>query len=403
MMHSTASQSVFTLSQLLQGLKGNLSGFFASPSQWLIAEGVSKALSERATLAESAELYAKLQRELQQQSKAQSMPAIAIGALPFDSQNLARFIIPERLHSFTQEVAISAQAPALPQLLQRRQVPAPAQFLNSVEQALARIEQGELVKVVLSRTLELEFDAQIQLPALLERLVSQNRRGFTYALNLAHQQTEAAPYFIGASPELLVSRDGLHVVANPLAGSRPLSPNAEINQARAAELTSSAKDLHEHALVADAVLEALRPFCRAIAAPAGPSLVYTDSMMHLSTRVVGTLREPYPSVLELVQALHPTPAVCGVPRLQAHQAIRDLEAFERDLFTGAVGWVDAEGNGEWAVTIRCAEVAGHALRLFAGAGVVAGSSPQHELEETGAKFGTLLRALGLPTLQESAA
>lgn len=400
MMHSTACHSAQpTLSTFLHELDGTLSGFFASPSQWLIAEGVSATLSERATHAERGELHAKLFRNLRQHGATQGMSTLAVGALPFDDQHTAHFVIPERLHSLTRETAVTQHTPAIPPLLQRREVPAPAQFLASVEQALERIASSDLLKVVLSRTLELEFAQQIDLPALIERLTTQNRRGFTYALPLDDADSDAARYLIGASPELLVSRDGLHVVANPLAGSRPLSQDPAVNKARATELFSSDKDLHEHALVADAVVDALRPFCRAVAAPISPSLVYTDSMMHLSTRVVGTLRDPYPSVLDLVQALHPTPAVCGVPRINAHQTIRELEAFERGLFTGAVGWVDANGNGEWAVTIRCAEVGGHALRLFAGAGVVAGSSPQHELAETGAKFGTMLRALGLPPLQ----
>jgi len=395
-MQSTAYNSADpSLSGFLHGLDGELSGFFASSNQWLIAEGVNKTFSEHATLDDSAALYNKLHQHLRQQSTMQGVSALAIGALPFDNQHTARFVIPERLHSLTRETTAN-NATVIPKLVQRREVPDPAHFLESVEKAIARIAESDLLKVVLSRTLELEFEQQINLPALIERLAAHNRRGFTYALNLE----QAERYLIGASPELLVSRDGLHVVANPLAGSRPLSKDAALNRDHAAELNTSDKDLHEHALVADAVVDALRPFCRAIAAPASPSIVYTDSMMHLSTRVVGTLREPYPSVLELVKALHPTPAVCGVPRADAHQAILELEAFERELFTGAVGWVDAEGNGEWAVTIRCAEVGGKALRLFAGAGVVAGSSPQHELAETGAKFGTMLRALGLPPLQE---
>ncbi|MCV6636154.1 isochorismate synthase [Candidatus Albibeggiatoa sp. nov. NOAA] len=387
-----------SLSDYLHNLDNELSGFFASSNQWLIAEGVNKTFSERATLDDSAALDEKLHHHLHQQSTKHGAPALAIGALPFDDQHIAHFIIPERLHSLTRETTAN-NATVIPKLVQRREVPEPAHFLESVEKALTRIAESDLLKVVLSRTLELEFEQKINLPALIERLAAHNRCGFTYALNLDNSKQDER-YFIGASPELLVSRDGLHVVANPLAGSRPLSQDAAVNRERAAELSSSEKDLHEHALVADAVADALRPFCRAIAVPSGPSLVYTDSMMHLSTRVVGTLREPYPSVLELVKALHPTPAVCGVPRADAHQTILELEAFERELFTGAVGWVDAEGNGEWAVTIRCAEVGGNALRLFAGAGVVAGSSPHHELAETGAKFGTMLRALGLPPLQE---
>lgn len=117
-------------------------------------------------------------------------------------------------------------------------------------------------------------------------------------------------------------------------------------------------------------------------------------MWHLSTTVTGELADPAVSALDLASALHPTPAVCGTPTEVARAVIAELEPFDRGPYTGMVGWQDADGDGEWVVTIRCAEAEGRSLRLFAGAGVVAASSPEAETAETGAKFRTFLSAVG---------
>ncbi len=123
-------------------------------------------------------------------------------------------------------------------------------------------------------------------------------------------------------------------------------------------------------------------------------------MWHLSTVIEGELIDPKTSSRELCRALHPTPAVCGFPRDHAKSVIGQIENFNRNYFTGSLGWTDSCGNGEWIVTIRCAEVNGTTLDLFAGAGIVAGSSPEMETRETGAKFNTMLSALGLSTGME---
>lgn len=210
-----------------------------------------------------------------------------------------------------------------------------------------------------------------------------------------NNNTAAARTLIGASPELLISRRGTTIIANPLAGSEPRSADAQIDQARAEQLLESAKDRREHALVIEAVVEALRPFCRELRVPSEPSLINTPTMWHLSTLIEGELSDETTSSIDLALALHPTPAVCGYPRHAARKAIAEIEAYDRGLFTGMVGWCDDSGDGEWVVTIRCAEVASHSIRLYAGAGVIAGSSPEKELAETGAKFNTMLNALGI--------
>jgi isochorismate synthase len=200
---------------------------------------------------------------------------------------------------------------------------------------------------------------------------------------------------LGASPELLVSRSKLHVVANPLAGSAPRSVEPVEDQYRGGALLASQKDQREHAFVVEAVVEALRPLCVDLRVPKEPSLLGTAKMWHLSTEIHGRLRDPETCSLRLATALHPTPAVCGTPREQAMGAIRELEGFNREFYAGFVGWSDATGDGEWVVTIRCGDVEDRRIRIFAGAGIVDASHPENELDETSAKLNTVLSALGI--------
>ncbi len=165
---------------------------------------------------------------------------------------------------------------------------------------------------------------------------------------------------------------------------------------RAAALLESPKDLQEHAFVVDAIHAALAPYCRDLVVPERPTLVRTAAMWHLATTITGELIDPAVSALELAVAMHPTPAVCGSPTPLAREAIRGIEPFDRGLYTGMVGWGDADGDGEWVVTLRCAEADERTLRVFAGAGVVAESRPESELAETSAKFRTFLDAAGVP-------
>jgi isochorismate synthase len=138
---------------------------------------------------------------------------------------------------------------------------------------------------------------------------------------------------------------------------------------------------------------ALQPLCDELSWDPEPVLHETANVWHLSTRFDGTLREPAPSVLELVAALHPTPAVGGDPKAEALELIRELEPFDRGRYAGAVGWTDAAGNGDWAIALRCAELEGTRATLFAGAGIVADSVPEREVEETDRKFRAFLDAL----------
>jgi isochorismate synthase len=277
-----------------------------------------------------------------------------------------------------------------------KEVPKPEDYIAGVKEALARFARGELDKVVLSRTLEIDCKQALDVKALVRRLEARNASGYTFAVRLQDSTLQhERGTLIGASPELLISRRGNRIIANPLAGSEPRSEDPLIDQARAEQLLASPKDRREHALVIGAVVEALRPFCRELKVPAEPQLINTPTMWHLSTLIEGELADTETSSIDLALALHPTPAVCGYPRQAARKAITEIEAYDRGLFTGMVGWCDDSGDGEWVVTIRCAEVASHSIRLYAGAGIIAGSSPEKELAETGAKFNTMLNALGI--------
>ncbi len=234
---------------------------------------------------------------------------------------------------------------------------------------MQQFSEGQLEKVVLSRAIDVQSAEQTSPAHAYGSLLAQNLGAYVFQIPLPEGET-----LLGASPELLVSRSEMAVVSNPLAGSRPRHAFSD-QQAASAELLGAQKDRYEHALVADAVAAALAPFCRELDVPLEPQVIATPTMWHLSTRIAGWLHEPSP-VLALALALHPTPAVCGTPLSAARQAIARLEGYDRRFYCGAVGWMDADGNGEWVVTIRCGVLAGRQLRLYAGAGVVVGSSPK---------------------------
>ncbi|MBC9713445.1 isochorismate synthase DhbC [Streptomyces sp. TRM66268-LWL] len=363
--------------------------FFASPTRTLLAHG---------TLAEvphdERPLPLRVAETLAAQHRAGNRAPLVVGAVPFDPAAPARLAVPEVAHwapPLREDPLIALPAPA-PHTAdwELRQVPAPEQYAASVAEAVRRMKAGEFAKVVLARTLELRTGQALDIPAMLQRLARRDPAGYTFAVPSGPGRT-----LLGASPELLVSRRGTTLTANPLAGSTPRSADLAEDVRRAAALLESAKDLHEHAVVIDAVRAALSPYCSVLDVPDRPTLVRTATMWHLSTTVTGTLREPAVSALELAYAMHPTPAVGGTPTATAREVIRELEPFDRGLYTGMVGWGDEGGDGEWVVTIRCAEAERETLRLYAGAGVVADSSPAAETAETGAKFRTFLDAVGV--------
>lgn len=272
------------------------------------------------------------------------------------------------------------------------ELPSSDVYATAVGRAVAEIRDGVLRKVVLARTIEVGAGHQLDPGRLLHHLRAVEPHAYTFAVPAAGPRGALAS-LVGASPELLVSRRGLEIRSNPLAGSAPRSGDPEEDRENGQMLSGSSKDHEEHAIVVDAMVETLEPFCEQLRWDAEPILFETANVWHLSTRFRGTLREPAPSVLELVAALHPTPAVCGDPRAEALELIRELEPFDRGGYAGAVGWIDAAGDGEWVIALRCAELEADRATLYAGAGIVADSVPEREVVETDRKFRAFLDAL----------
>lgn len=243
-----------------------------------------------------------------------------------------------------------------------------------------------LRKVVLARELTLEADQPFDRTAVLAHL----RRRFP-GCHLVSMDG-----LVAASPETLVSLAGDVVRSHPMAGTAPRGGDPTADQHLAASLLASTKDRQEHQVTIDMVHDTLLGWCSYLDYEAVPSVVAVANVQHLATLVEGRLSSPPPSVLELVAALHPTPAVAGWPRDRAVRWIAEHEGLDRGRYAGTCGWVDARGNGTWAVTLRAAELDGPRARLVAGVGVLPGSDPAAELAETSAKFEALLTALVRP-------
>lgn len=322
--------------------------------------------------------------------------ALAVGALPFDPAAPAHVVVPERVERADPLGAVLVAGPGgTPVAGTARPIPAPAAYEEMVAEALARMATGALDKVVLARVLDVVADGPVDPVPMLRELARRDPRSYLFAVDLPRERPGTPRTLLGASPELLLSRRGTTVTANPLAGSAARAADPNEDRRRGEALLASAKDRHEHALVVDDVARRLRPLVDDLDVPDEPSLVRTPTLWHLSTTVRARATDPAASALHLARALHPTPAVCGVPREAAHAAITEIEPFDRGFYTGAVGWTDAHGDGEWVMALRCGEVAGDRVRLWAGAGIVPASRPADELAETAVKLRTLLDALGL--------
>jgi menaquinone-specific isochorismate synthase len=263
----------------------------------------------------------------------------------------------------------------------------PATWSAAVETAVARIGAGELAKVVLARDLLVSADVPLDPRRLLRRLADRFPDCWTFAVD----------GLLGATPELLLRRSGRQLSARVLAGTAPRGAGAADDRLAQA-LMSSAKDRVEHSLAVDSLVRALEPYCASLEVPDEPELLTLANVRHLASDVVGTQRRHgsrgRAELLELVGAVHPTAAVCGTPTADAAAMIAELEGMDRGRYAGPVGWLDARGDGEFGLALRCAELTGdNGARLFAGCGIVAGSDPAAELAETQAKFAAFQAAL----------
>ena len=385
--------------------------FFASPTSQFRARHGSDTLTayQPATSDAVKALFAQAEKQGIQDP-------VMFGLVPFNASNPASLTIPAQY----QQAAVPARQapngagqksgdtttdPQRPKVIQRQPVPAPEVYGDMVRKALDLFAQGDVKKIVLSRAMDVVLDRPVDYERLLPDLLARNAHGYTFAIpawglngQASHQNhtTDAAPSgtMVGASPELLVRREGNRIYVNPLAGSIGRHPDPEIDCARKEGLAISEKDLREHSYVVNDIVRILRTYCDELDVPAGPSVIGTDALWHLSTYITGTLRDAEVTALDLSCALHPTPAICGHPTDVAFGHIRNLEPFDRGYFAGLVGWQRANGDGEWALTLRCALQTGDRnLRLYAGAGTVAGSDPDSEITETATKMETFMRAI----------
>ena len=261
------------------------------------------------------------------------------------------------------------------------------QWERAVAAAVDRIKAGRLQKVVLARDLYASAPGPIDERLLLGRLADRYPDCYTFACG----------GLVGATPELLIRRQGLQISSLVLAGTAPRGEDPAQDAALGTALLASAKDTEEHGYAAAGVLESLAPLCEQLTVAPGPALLRLANVQHLATTISGRLAVradgTSPSVLALADALHPTAAVCGTPAETAMELIRELEGMDRGRYAGPVGWVDYAGNGEWGIALRCAELDGTRARLFAGGGIVADSDPAAELAETQAKFRPMQSAL----------
>ena len=262
-----------------------------------------------------------------------------------------------------------------------------SRWLESVATISEQVREGAYEKAVLASTQRLAGAGAISVGAALARL------RVNYPQCHLFTMTSGASTFLGASPELLVSLTGGAVHALGLAGSLRRGETPEEDERLGTALLASAKDRIEHETVVRAIRERLAPATQDLHAPNAPGLRKLRNIQHLSTDITGHVK-PGVDVLDLVERLHPTPAVCGWPTDVAREVIAAHEGFDRGWYAGPVGWIDATGDGEFAVGLRSAVVRDDRAWLFAGNGIMGDSDPESELAEVQLKFRPLAEALG---------
>ena len=249
--------------------------------------------------------------------------------------------------------------------------------MGVVGEAVARIGAGDLEKVVLARDLVATADQPLDVRWPLRRLAEDYPTCWTFHVD----------GLFGASPEMLVRRERGLVTSRVLAGTIRRTGDDDADLALAATLARSSKDLEEHEYAVRSVADALDPHCSSMNVPEAPFVLHLPNVMHLATDVAGVVHDADTvSSLQLAEALHPSAAVGGTPTETASRLIAEIEGMDRDRYAGPVGWMDATGDGEWAIALRSGLLDGATVRLFAGCGIVADSDPEAELAEAQAKF-----------------
>ncbi|WP_404329643.1 isochorismate synthase MenF [Mesobacillus maritimus] len=261
------------------------------------------------------------------------------------------------------------------------------EWKKSVTSLVESFADSNLKKVVVARELRLQFENTVQVEKVLTHLLEEQKESFIFAFEVN------GDCFIGASPERLVKKEETRVLTTCLAGSIARGSTLEEDRLLGQNLLEDQKNLVEHQYVVDMIKEAMEETCEKVTLPDEPQLMKTKYIQHLYTPVIGQSREGT-SLLDIVNRLHPTPALGGVPKDQAVTKIREIEELDRGFYAAPIGWQDAQGNGEFAVAIRSALIQGKEASLFAGCGVVADSEAESEYIETSIKFRPMLTALG---------
>jgi len=264
--------------------------------------------------------------------------------------------------------------------------PPVSEWAASVADALVEIRKGDLDKVVLARSVVVRSTEPVAILRVFRELVRQ----YPQCYNFAWKSGDAV--FMGASPELFAEVDGSRFHSNPLAGSAPRGEGEDEDRIIAQTLMTIAKEREEHALVVDDLTKRLAPFVAELTVPRTPSLKQMATVQHLSTEIDGVLATGV-GILDVIQATHPTPAVGGVERDAAVRYIKDHEVIDRGWYTGGIGWISGAGDGAICIGLRCGLIRENTTHVFAGAGIVAGSEPKAELDETRLKLRPLMDLL----------
>ena len=327
---------------------------------------------------------------------------IAFGVIPFDSSATNEFIIPQQIvgkdengncwlttidHADS-EVQIRQSLGASSNDFAVTALTPIETYRQAVLGARSAVREGRITKAVIAREVVVEARDPIDVHAVLLRLKATFGNSYRYSID----------GFVGASPELLIEVAGTRVSSHPLAGTTPRTGDPTTDAELARKLLLSMKDQVEHRIVIDVIHDMLLPYCSYLDWQPEPSVIEVANVQHLGTLIEGHLSEDHPDLLDLARMLCPTPALGGHPRDEALAIISELEGFDRKNYGGAVGWVNAQGDGTWAVAIRCAEFSADCktARLIAGGGIVAASEPDAELAETQAKFQAMLSAIVRP-------
>ncbi len=323
---------------------------------------------------------------------------VVFGSLPFadDSAEPGVLVVPEVIVGrrgdrwWVTTIGHDAQLPPIPLLRPSELADPPLDvtfadgalsaddWKGSVGRAVERINAGELDKVVLARDLQVRASGRVDARWVLDQLADRYERTWTFAV----------AGLVGATPELLVRRDQGLVLSRVLAGTIRRTGDDARDLALAASLARSSKDLEEHEYAVRSVADALAPHCSSMNVPETPFVLHLSNVMHLATDVAGVAAD-HATSLALAASLHPTAAVGGMPATVAVPLIAELEGMDRGRYAGPVGWMDASGDGEWGIALRCGrfdDADPAAVRLFAGCGIVAGSDPAAEAAEAEAKF-----------------